>query len=129
ISFENPNISSFTIDAHKMLQAPYGTGIFVCRKGLIENTLTKEAEYVEGLDLTLCGSRSGSNAVAVWTILHAHGPDGWQEKINVLQARTNDFCQALAAKGIEYFREPDMNIVTIRSEYVPKIVAKHFSLI
>jgi len=129
ISFQNPNISSFTIDAHKMLQAPYGTGIFVCRKGLIENTLTKEAEYVEGLDLTLCGSRSGSNAVAVWTIHHAHGPDGWQQKINVLQARTDAFCKALAAKGIEFFREPDMNIVTIRSGYVPKVVAKHFSLI
>src|SRR5690606_31147535 len=32
ITFENPNISSVTIDAHKMLQAPYGTGIFICRK-------------------------------------------------------------------------------------------------
>lgn len=65
INFSNPKISSITIDAHKMLQAPYGTGIFICRKGLIENVLTKEAEYVEGMDLTLCGSRSGSNAVAV----------------------------------------------------------------
>ena len=37
INFSNPKISSITIDAHKMLQAPYGTGIFICRKGLIEN--------------------------------------------------------------------------------------------
>lgn len=28
-SFKNSNITSFTIDAHKMLQAPYGTGIFL----------------------------------------------------------------------------------------------------
>ena len=42
INFENPKISSITIDAHKMLQAPYGTGIFICRKGLIENVMTKE---------------------------------------------------------------------------------------
>jgi tyrosine decarboxylase/aspartate 1-decarboxylase len=42
-NFSNPKISSITIDAHKMLQAPYGTGIFICRKGLIENVLTKEA--------------------------------------------------------------------------------------
>jgi glutamate/tyrosine decarboxylase-like PLP-dependent enzyme len=47
LSFRNPSISSITIDAHKMLQAPYGTGIFLCRKGLIENALTKEAAYVE----------------------------------------------------------------------------------
>ena len=32
INFENPTISSITIDAHKMLQAPYGTGVFICRR-------------------------------------------------------------------------------------------------
>jgi tyrosine decarboxylase/aspartate 1-decarboxylase len=42
INFSNPKMSSITIDAHKMLQAPYGTGIFVCRKGLIENVLPKK---------------------------------------------------------------------------------------
>ena len=52
-----------------MLQAPYGTGVYISRKGLIENVLTKEAEYVEGMDLTLCGSRSGANAIAVYMIL------------------------------------------------------------
>ena len=31
-TFKNPNITSFTIDAHKMLQTPYGTGIFLIRK-------------------------------------------------------------------------------------------------
>ena len=55
LNFANPKVSSVTVDAHKILQAPYGTGIFVCRKGLIENVLTKEAEYVEGMDLTICG--------------------------------------------------------------------------
>lgn len=60
-----------------MLQAPYGTGIFICRKGLIENVLTKEAQYVEGMDLTLCGSRSGANAIAVWMILFSYGPHKW----------------------------------------------------
>ena len=29
INFNNPKISSITIDAHKMLQSPYGTGVFV----------------------------------------------------------------------------------------------------
>lgn len=73
ITFDNPKISSITIDAHKMLQAPYGTGVFICRKGLIENVLTQEAAYVEGMDVTLCGSRSGANAVAVWMILFTYG--------------------------------------------------------
>lgn len=129
LHFANPKISSITIDAHKMLQAPYGTGVFVCRKGLIENVLTKEAEYVEGMDLTLCGSRSGANAVAVWMILFTHGPNGWFEKVSVLQMRTAWLCKELDALKIEYFREPHMNIVTIKAQYISEAIAEQFTLV
>lgn len=129
INFENPKISSITIDAHKMLQAPYGTGIFVCRKGLIENVLTKEAEYVEGMDLTLCGSRSGANAVAVWMILFTYGPHGWFEKISVLQMRTQFLCNELDKLNINYFREPFMNIVTVHAEFIPETLAEQYDLV
>lgn len=129
INFNNPKISSITIDAHKMLQAPYGTGVYICRKGLIENVLTKEAEYVEGMDLTLCGSRSGANAVAFWMILFTYGPFGWDEKISILQMRTQWLCDELDKLNIPYFREEKMNLVTIRSEYIPKGVAEKFDLV
>lgn len=129
ISFSNPKISSITIDAHKMLQAPYGTGVFICRKGYIENVLTKEAEYVEGMDLTLCGSRSGANAVAVWMILFTYGPNGWFEKVSVLQMRTQFLCNQLDAMNIQYFREPFMNIVTIKAEYIPEKIAEKYDLV
>jgi glutamate/tyrosine decarboxylase-like PLP-dependent enzyme len=129
INFSNPKISSITIDAHKMLQAPYGTGVFICRKGYIENVLTKEAEYVEGMDLTLCGSRSGANAVAVWMILFTYGPNGWFEKVSVLQMRTQYLCNQLDIMNIEYFREPFMNIVTIKAEYIHEKIAKKYDLV
>ena len=129
INFSNPKISSITIDAHKMLQAPYGTGVFICRKGLIENVLTKEAQYVEGMDLTLCGSRSGANAVAVWMILFTYGPHKWFEKVSVLQMRTQYLCAELDTLGIRYFREPHMNIVTIHSEFIPKTIAEKYDLV
>lgn len=129
INFSNPKISSITIDAHKMLQAPYGTGIFICRKGLIENVLTKEAEYVEGMDLTLCGSRSGSNAVAVWMILFTYGPFGWFEKVSILQMRTRFLCNELDKLGVRYFREPFMNIVTIHAENIDEKIASEFDLV
>nr|WP_294935511.1 pyridoxal-dependent decarboxylase [uncultured Flavobacterium sp.] len=129
LNFDNPYVSSVTIDAHKMLQAPYGTGIFICRKGLIENVLTKEAEYVEGMDLTLCGSRSGANAVAVWMILFTYGAHTWFEKISVLQMRTEWFCRQLDQLGIRYFRNPFMNIVTIKAEGISEAVAQKFDLV
>jgi len=129
INFSNPKICSITIDAHKMLQAPYGTGVYLCRKGLIENVLTKEAEYVEGMDLTLCGSRSGANAIAVFMILFTYGPYGWYEKISILQMRTQWFCKQLDQLDIKYFREDNMNIVTIHSEYIPSDIALKYDLV
>ena len=129
INFSNPKISSIAIDAHKMLQAPYGTGVFICRKGYIENVLTQEAEYVEGMDLTLCGSRSGANAVAVWMILFTYGPNGWFEKVSVLQMRTSYLCKELDQLHIEYFREPFLNIVTIKSKYIPHELAEKYNLV
>lgn len=129
INFTNPDISSLTIDAHKMLQAPYGTGIFVCRKGLIEHVITSEAKYVEGMDLTLCGSRSGANAVAVWVILTTYGPHKWFEKISVIKMRTNWLCKQLDQLEIQYFREPEMNIVTIRAEAISEKLAHKYNLV
>ncbi len=129
INFENPNVTSITIDAHKMLQAPYGTGVFLCRKGYIENVLTKEAQYVDGMDLTLSGSRSGANAIAVWMILFSYGYYGWFEKINTLLLRTEWFCEQLNDLNVAYFRDPFMNIVTLKSSYVPKDLAHQFGLV
>jgi len=129
INFKNPHISSITIDAHKMLQAPYGTGVFLCRKGLIENVLTKEAQYVDGMDLTMVGSRSGANAIAVWMILFSYGYYGWFEKINTLLLRTGWFCKQLDKLNVEYFRNPYMNIVTIKAQYVTVKLAQKYGLV
>lgn len=126
VNFSNPHVSSVTLDAHKMLQAPYGTGIFLARKGLMEHVFTKEAQYVHGMDITLSGSRSGANAIAIWMILVTYGPHGWFEKINKLLYRTDWCCQQLDKRGIKYFRYPKMNIITIRAEHIPhKVAMKH----
>ncbi len=129
VGFKNPNVSSITLDAHKMLQAPYGTGIFLTRKGLINNVYTKEAQYVNGMDITLCGSRSGANAIAVWMILKTYGPYGWLEKLNTLLYRTDRCCYHLDLCGVRYYRHPKMNIITIRAEEMPASLAEEFGLV
>jgi glutamate/tyrosine decarboxylase-like PLP-dependent enzyme len=129
IDFSNPDISSITIDAHKMLQAPYGTGIFLCRKGLITYAVTKEAQYINGSDVTIAGSRSGTNAIAVWMILFSYGFYGWFEKISVLLMRTDWFCKELDELNIKYYRNPRMNIVTIHSKYIPEDIAYKYDLV
>lgn len=129
LSFANPEVSSITIDAHKMLQAPYGTGVFLVRKGYMEYVLTKEAQYVSGMDLTLIGSRSGANAIAVWMILMTYGPYGWLEKMQTLIYRTDRLCKELDKKNIRYFREKDMNIVTIVADQITSEIAHKYGLV
>jgi glutamate/tyrosine decarboxylase-like PLP-dependent enzyme len=129
LTFRNDKISSFTLDAHKMAQAPYGTGIFLIRKGLIQYANTKEASYVEGEDYTLIGSRSGANAVAVWMILVTSGPFGWQEKVFILQKRTQWLCEQLEQRNVSFYRHPNANIVTIKTEFVHAQLAKAFGLV
>jgi glutamate/tyrosine decarboxylase-like PLP-dependent enzyme len=128
-TFKNEHISSFTLDAHKMAQAPYGTGVFLMRKGLIQYANTKEASYVEGEDFTLIGSRSGANAVAVWMILMKNGPFGWQEKVFILQKRCQWMCEQLNDIGVDYYRNDFSNIITIRSEFVEAALAKKYGLV
>lgn len=129
LNFANPAITSITMDAHKMAQAPYGTGIFLIRKGFMKYAHTKEASYVEGEDSTLIGSRSGANAVSIWMILSKYGPHEWDEKIFVLQKRTAWLSNKLDALGVEYYRNPFSNIVTIRSEFLSKDLAVKYGLV
>ena len=128
-NFTNPRLSSFTMDAHKMLQAPYGTGIFLIRKGLMQYTLTEEAGYVHGKDYTLVGSRSGANAIAVWMILSIYGSNGWQKRIQSLIERTDRLTLTLDELGIKYFRHTALNIVTIYAQHVPTELAEKYMLV
>ncbi|TNF50231.1 MAG: aspartate aminotransferase family protein [Bacteroidetes bacterium] len=129
LNFDNSDITSITIDAHKMAQAPYGTGIFLIRKDWMKYAQTKEASYVEGEDCTLIGSRSGANAVSVWMILSKYGPYGWMEKIFVLQKRTDWLCEQLRSRDIVFFRDKHSNIVTIDSKSVDHKIAEHYHLV
>lgn len=128
-SFRNKDISSFTIDAHKLLQSPYGTGIFLVRKGMMQYACTEEASYIPGKDYTICGSRSGANAVSVWMILNGHGSEGWRVKMQSLVSRTSDLCQRLDQLGVKHYNDPFMNIITIRKECIPATLAEKYMLV
>jgi len=128
-SFKNKNVNSFSIDGHKMLQAPYGTGLFIIRKGFMHYTLTDEAAYVKGKDYTLVGSRSGANAVCVWMILRLHGSMGWSVKMHQLLDKTSFICEKLKEWGVEFYRHPDLNIITIRSKFLRAELAEKYNLV
>jgi len=127
--FRNPYVNSVTLDAHKMVQAPYGTGVLVIKKGWMGYTQTQEASYVAGADYTLSGSRSGANAIAVWMILMTYGVNGWMDKIRTLSARADRFSAGLDELGIGYFRSPHSNIITLHADARIAQIAQRFGLV
>jgi glutamate/tyrosine decarboxylase-like PLP-dependent enzyme len=129
LDFADPRVVSATLDGHKMLQAPYGTGIFLARKGQMPHVCTADAKYVRGMDYTLTGSRSGSNPVAMWMILSSYGSEGGRAFVRELVARTDRFCGRLMELGIRFFRDPYMNIVALDARQVPPAVAEQFLLV
>ena len=128
-SFKNERITSFTLDGHKMLQSPYGTGVFLIRKGYMKYALTEEASYVQGKDYTICGSRSGANAIALWMILKTHGSDGLKVKMKNLSYKAATLCNRLKKMGVEYYNNPFINIITIKAKYISSQLATKYSLV
>lgn len=129
LNFTNKHITSFTLDGHKMLQTPYGTGVFLIRKGYMKYGLTDEAKYVAGKDYTVCGSRSGANAISIWMTLMTHGSMGWTVKMEHLLDKTSSVCSKLDKLAVEYFREPKVNIITIKAKHISSQLAKKYNLI
>lgn len=125
----NPEVNSVTLDAHKMVQAPFGTGIFIIRKGWMQYATTEEAQYVQGMDATIIGSRSGANAISIWMILMTYGPHGWFEKIHLLNYRTQWLCDQLKELGVEFYRNPASNLVTMRASYIPEDIAHKYGIV
>ncbi len=128
-SFNNTLIDSISLDGHKMLEAPYGTGIFLIRKNLINNVLTKEASYIQGLDHTLCGSRSGANAIATWMILNIYGSGGIIRRMKEFIKKTDKICDTLNKLNIDYVRNKNMNIISILDGEIPKNICTKYTLV
>lgn len=129
LNFTHPAIVSITLDAHKMVQAPYGTGIFLIRKGWMDFAVTKEASYVLGEDCTLSGSRSGANAVAIWMIFAKYGFHGWSEKMMILQKRADWLEHQFQTIGKTYFRQAHSNILTFSAEGITESFAERYGLV
>lgn len=129
LGFRDPRVLTVTLDAHKMLQAPYGTGIHLARKGLIAHTTTRSAAYVPGLDCTLSGSRSGANAVSVWMILQTWGSAEGTRFVSGLADRAAHLAARLRALGLHPVHTPGMNLVVLPEAEVPPEVSARFLLV
>jgi len=66
--FTNQAVQLITTDFHKLLAVPYSTGLVLYKKNLL-NFIKSDIPYIDQLDTTLLGSRSGINVIATWMTL------------------------------------------------------------
>ena len=82
-----------------------------------------------GWSRSVAGSRSGTNAVAVWMILQSYGSAGGKAFCAELLRRTDRLCEQLTSLGVRFFREPTMNVIAMRAADVPDGLRKRYLLV
>ena len=103
--FENENVLTISLDAHKTGQLPYSTGIFLCRKNL-QKYIEIPVDYIYGhCDDTLIGSRNGIIGLLGKWYIHNIGEKGQREFV--------DYCLKGRDKLVEEIKKEISNYIEL----------------
>ncbi len=80
-NFQN-QIDSLSISGHKFIGSPLTAAVFLTRKEHIQNIKAIEARFVESIDITLSGSRSGLPILCWLLQIQKFGREGFEEMAN-----------------------------------------------
>lgn len=105
--FKTPSVQTLCIDFHKLGLVPYPAGIILYRKGL-KKLIGQAIDYLPQKDETVSGSRPGSSAVAIWSMIHHLGFQGYKNII--------DGCREVKEFFIEYLKTVDPLAITISDD-------------
>jgi len=120
--FRLPNVSSITIDPHKMGLAPIPAGGILFRTIEMREAISMKVPYLAEGEMnhsTFLGTRSAASTLAVWALLKhlgRVGNVGVVERCLRLTWRLVDGIQKIDGLGI--VTEPTMNIVGVKSDTV-----------
>lgn len=110
---------SWSVDAHKTLNAPYDSGIVLCRqRETLLAALQTNASYLaasekrDGMDYTPEMSRR-ARAVELWATLKFFGKDGVQELVDRLCLHAQEFARQLSDKGFRILNDVVFNQVLV----------------
>ncbi len=116
------NADSWTVDAHKTLNAPYDCGIVLCR----ERETLLSAMQISGAYIPSTSERDGmhytpemsrrARAVELWAALKSLGREGVEELVDRLCGHAISFASGLKAEGFEILNEVVFNQVLVRCE-------------
>lgn len=113
---------SWSVDAHKTLNAPYDNGIVLCRdREALSSALSMNGDYIvystqrDGMNYTLDMSRR-ARIVELWATLKSMGRSGVAELVEDLHQKALYFAEELTKKGFEILNEVCFNQVLVSAE-------------
>lgn len=113
---------SWSVDAHKTLNAPYDCGVVLCRdEAALVSALQNTGAYIQygknrdGMLYTAEMSRR-ARSVELWATLKFFGRKGIENLINSLCGNARAFAEALKKKGFTILNEIDFNQVLVSCE-------------
>ena len=100
--FENNNVLSISLDAHKTGQLPYSLGIFLCRKNL-QKHIEISVDYIYGhCDDTLIGSRSGIYGLLGKWFIYNIGEEGQRDFVQYCLEGRDKFIEEIKKEINQY---------------------------
>jgi glutamate/tyrosine decarboxylase-like PLP-dependent enzyme len=110
---------SWSVDAHKTLNAPYDCGVVLCKhRGALVGAMETSASYIlsdglrDGMHMTLDMSRR-ARAIELWATLKALGKSGVQDLVDRLCSHAQLMASSLASRGFRIMNDVVFNQVLV----------------
>jgi histidine decarboxylase len=115
---------SVCVSGHKFFATPHPNGVVLARREHAHR-VSHAVDYVDGIDATWSGSRTGHNAVELWLALKI-GLDGHRQRVARSRALAAYLEQRLVAAGWTAWRHP--HAFTVMLESPPVAILNRWSL-
>jgi tyrosine decarboxylase/aspartate 1-decarboxylase len=113
--FSVPEVSSITIDPHKMGMSTIPAGGLLFRGRECLSALETETHYLtKARQASLTGTRSGAAAAATYAVMMHLGREGFKEMIDYCMELTRHLVKGAAEIGVLPVIEPVMNVVALK---------------
>lgn len=110
--FSIKNVSSITIDPHKMGLSVIPSGAIIFRE---KPEISIKIPYLSTEQFMLTGTRPGASAAATWAALKFHGKEGYRKTVRKCMENTYYLYENLKKMKFRVF-EPTLNIVNFEIE-------------
>ncbi len=103
------DIDTIAISGHKFLGCPIPCGVLVSR----HTQKTNRVEYIGSTDSTICGSRDGFSALALWHTIKSLGYEGISELVRQCMNLADYAEERLAGIDWKHWRHPYSNTIVL----------------